>query len=190
MQTTTMNITKMTSLVVFFCICFIITVASMNGLVIAERVFKVGDVFGWQEPGQNSSSLYAQWATRNRFQVGDSLSFDYNNDSVIEVNKWGYYHCDASKHIVAFNNGNRVFKLDKSGLFYYISGTPSHCKNGQRLLVEVMGLHHHSPPFIAAPPGYLAPSPQLSSGVSVSGTLGSLSMALMATLIALLWSLA
>ena len=68
-----MNITKMTSLVVFFCICFIITVASMNGLVNAERVFKVGDVFGWQEPGQNSSSLYAQWATTNRFQVGDSL---------------------------------------------------------------------------------------------------------------------
>ncbi|KAL9368512.1 hypothetical protein Peur_039711 [Populus x canadensis] len=180
-----MKITKMASLSVFFCTCFVIA----TGLGNAEKVFKVGDEFGWQEPGQNSSAVYTQWASRNRFQVGDSLSFEYNNDSVIEVDKWGYYHCDGSKPIVAFNNGHGVFKLDRPGPFYFISGTPNHCMGGQRLLIEVMGLHHHSPLTATPPAGQLAPSPQPSSGVFVSVTIGSLSTLLMGTLIALLWSL-
>jgi hypothetical protein len=64
-----MKITKMASLAVLFCTCFVIA----TGLGNAEKVFKVGDEFGWQEPGQNSSAVYTQWATRNRFQVGDFL---------------------------------------------------------------------------------------------------------------------
>jgi hypothetical protein len=123
------------------------------------------------------------------FVVSFFAAFEYNNDSVIEVDKWGYYHCDGSKPIVAFNNGHGVFKLDRPGPFYFISGTPNHCMGGQRLLIEVMGLHHHSPLTATPPAGQLAPSPQPSSGVFVSVTLGSLSTLLMGTLIALLWCL-
>ncbi|KAJ6711520.1 BLUE COPPER PROTEIN [Salix purpurea] len=179
-----MKISKMASLAVFFCTCSIIAA----GLVSAERVFKVGDGFGWQKPGQNSSAVYTQWAKTNRFQVGDSLSFEYKNDSVVEVEKWGYFHCDASKPIVAFNNGHGVFKLDRPGPFFFISGTLNHCKGGQRLQIEVMGLHHHSPLIANPPAAQPAPSPLQSSGVFVSMTRGSSSALLIGTLIALLWS--
>ncbi|KAJ6427500.1 hypothetical protein OIU84_022993 [Salix udensis] len=142
----------MASLAVFFCTCSIIA----SGLVNAERVFRVGDGFGWQKPGQNSSAVYTQWAKTNRFQVGDSLSFEYKNDSVVEVE----------------------------------NGTLNHCKGGQRLQIEVMGLHHHSPLTANPPAAQPAPSPEQSSGVlSVSMTRGSSSALLIGTLIALLWSL-
>ncbi|KAK9231944.1 hypothetical protein WN943_022185 [Citrus x changshan-huyou] len=158
------------------CVLLLLTLVSMNDGFGVEAVkdFKVGDDFGWQEPGHNNTAMYSQWATRNRFHVGDSLSFEYKNDSVLEVDKWGYYHCNSSNATVAFNNGKSVFKLDRPGPFYFISGTPDHCKNGQRLLVEVMGLHpiSQSPPAIAVPPdSYLAPGPLPSSGSLVSVTL-------------------
>lgn len=116
--------------------------------------------------------------------------FEYKNDSVIEVDKWGYYHCNASKSIVVFNNGRSIFNLDRPGPFYFISGAPNHCKNGQRLIVEVMGLHHqrsHSPPPIATPPYsfQLAPSSQTSSGAAVFVRLVSVLVVLLATLVAL-----
>ncbi|KAF2301170.1 hypothetical protein GH714_020621 [Hevea brasiliensis] len=137
--------------------------------------------------------MYTQWAERNRFQVGDSLLLGYKNDSVFQVDKWGYYHCNTSKPIVAFNNRRSIFNLDRPGPFYFIIGAPNHCKNGQRLIVEVMGLHHqrsHSPPFIATPSDsyQLAPSPQPSSGEVVSVRLVSVLVVLLATLVALLWS--
>ncbi|XP_043811573.1 mavicyanin [Manihot esculenta] len=162
----------MASLVGLFCSCSLVFLASMNGLVDSARVFKVGDGLGWQEPEDNNTAMYNQWAERNRFQVGDSLLFEYKNDSVIEVDKWGYYHCNASKSIVVFNNGRSILNLDRPGPFYFISGAPNHCKNGQRLIVEVMGLHHqrsYSPPPIATPPYsfQLAPSSQTSSGAAV-----------------------
>ncbi|KAK4838963.1 hypothetical protein QYF36_017885 [Acer negundo] len=63
-------------------------------------------------------------------------------------------------------------KLDRPGPFYFISGTFDHCRNGQRLLVEVMGLHQspHSPPStIAAPPEtLLGPRPLPSSSAAQS----------------------
>lgn len=93
--------------------------------------------------------------------------FEYKNDSVLQVEKWGYYHCNASKAIIAYNNEKSVMKLDRSGPFYFISGSPDHCNNGQRLLVEVMGQHQPqmSPTYsIAAPPQvYFGPTTTVSS---------------------------
>ncbi|KAK2654693.1 hypothetical protein Ddye_014549 [Dipteronia dyeriana] len=92
-------------------------------------------------------------------------------NSVVE--KWGYYHCNTRKAIIAFNYGKSLIKLDRPGPFYFISGTFDHCRNGQRLLVEVTGLHQspHSPPStIAAPPGTLlspGPLPSLSAAKSL-----------------------
>ncbi|KAK6914850.1 Phytocyanin domain [Dillenia turbinata] len=158
-----------------FCTCMII-LAAPNAPVEASREFKVGDHEGWREPRKNNSALYDQWATRNRFQIGDSLYFEYVDDSVLQVQKWGYYHCDTTNPIIIFNNGNSVINLDRSGPFYFISGNPGHCKNGQRLIVEVMGLHlhpiHQSPPSVGIPPepySAISPSPsQLSTPSSGS----------------------
>ncbi|KDP40882.1 hypothetical protein JCGZ_24881 [Jatropha curcas] len=170
-----MKINNVVSLMGLFYICFLAFLVTVYGYAAdAARVFKVGDELGWQEPEDNNTALYSKWAASNRFRVGDSLLFEYKNDSVIEVEKWGYYHCNTSNPIVAFNNGRSTFNLERSGPFYFISGFSDHCKNGQRLIVEVMGLHHqrsYSPPSMAAPPesSYLAPSPQPSSGAILFG---------------------
>ncbi|CAN6936012.1 unnamed protein product [Brassica oleracea var. botrytis] len=116
------------------------------------RVFKVGDEFEWRVPLQNDTSVYSRWASTNRFHIGDSLSFVYDKDSVMEVDKWGFYHCNASDPITAFDNGNSTFYLDRPGLFYFISGSNAHCTSGQRLIVEVMHIHHHNHHDASLPP--------------------------------------
>ncbi|KFK42386.1 hypothetical protein AALP_AA2G249300 [Arabis alpina] len=107
------------------------------------RLFMVGDDFGWRVPLPNDTAVYSHWASTNRFHIGDSLSFVYDKDSVMEVDKFGFYHCNASDPITAFDNGNSTLDLDRPGLFYFISGSHPHCTSGQRLIVEVMHVHHH-----------------------------------------------
>lgn len=123
---------------------------------------------------------------------GSCTAFEYKNDSVLVVDKYDYYHCNTSKPIAALNNGTSVVKLDRPGPFYFISGNPDHCKNGQRLLVDVMSPHKISPPTIAFPPepdeAAASPSPSQSSGVLVSVTLSSVSVALIATFVTFLLS--
>ncbi|XWS11969.1 hypothetical protein CRYUN_Cryun37aG0050400 [Craigia yunnanensis] len=160
----------------------------MNGSVEASKHFRVGDHIGWQQPSTNKTAIYSQWATSKRFHVGDSLSFEYQNDSVLVVEKWDYYHCNTNKPISSFNNGKTVFNLDRPGLFYFISGAPDHCKRGQKLLIQVMSLHPRaeSPPSIANPPEVgLAPGPHPSSGLVVTMTLSSVFVALIVTVVTL-----
>ncbi|RID54703.1 hypothetical protein BRARA_G02005 [Brassica rapa] len=131
---------SLSSLMVFLlCVRAVMVVVASEG----PRVFKVGDEFEWRVPLQNDTSVYSRWANTNRFHIGDSLSFVYDKDSVMEVDKWGFYHCNGSDPITAFDNGNSTFYLDRPGLFYFISGSNAHCTSGQRLIVEVMHIHHH-----------------------------------------------
>ncbi|XP_038713472.1 mavicyanin-like [Tripterygium wilfordii] len=160
----------MKSLLGLFCLVFL---SQMNGMVVdASKELKVGDELGWQEPPPNNTAIYTQWAAKNRFLVGDSLFFEYQNDSVLVVDKFGYYHCNTSNSVSAFDNGKTVIKLDKPGPSYFISGIPDHCKNGQRLLADVMGPH----------PLEQAPAPQPSSGVLVSLASTSVSLASIITI--------
>ncbi|KAJ1394647.1 Phytocyanin domain [Sesbania bispinosa] len=159
----------MASLLVVLCTFAIILLATS---VEASRQFKVGDHFGWQQPAPNDTAFYIQWAERNRFQIGDSLVFEYQNDSVLTVEKLDYFNCDSSDPITAFDNGKSTLNLDRSGAFYFISGTDDHCRNGQKLLVEVMSPHpiRESPPSISlAPEGIptMAPTPSESSDDSL-----------------------
>ncbi|OIW03803.1 hypothetical protein TanjilG_30079 [Lupinus angustifolius] len=149
------------------CTCLIIFMAAKNTCVVeAGRQFKVGDHLGWHEPVPSNDVFYIQWAERNRFQVGDSLLFEYQNDSVLSVEKTDYLNCNASNPITAFDNGKSIMNLDRPGPFYFISGTQDHCTNGQKLLVEVMSQHpipKSSPsPSISLPPqvsSQMSPSP-------------------------------
>lgn len=129
------------------------------------------------------------------FSFVSCTAFEYNNDSVLVVNKYDYYHCNTTEPITAFNDGNSaVVKLDRPGPFYFISGAPDHCNNGQRLLVDVMSPHgrHPSPPSVAFPPetDKQGPSPSTlpSSGVVVSATLSSVFRVLIAGFVTFLWS--
>ncbi|OWM78117.1 mavicyanin-like [Punica granatum] len=170
----------MASLSVLLFGCLVILAATNNlAMVEGMKEFKVGGTEGWREPPQNNTSMYNDWAMRKRFHIGDSLVFKYKNDSVLVVDKFSYYHCNTSNPILALNNGNSTIMLDRPGPFYFMSGDPIHCRNGQRLLVEVMSQHpiHHSPPSVASPPesGSISPalSPLSSSGAFATATMFS-----------------
>ncbi|KAL7201409.1 hypothetical protein ACSBR1_033162 [Camellia fascicularis] len=128
---------------------FILLTAAINTPSVgAFKEFRVGDSESWRLPSDNYTAFYDQWAATNRFLVGDSLRFEYKNDSVLVVDKWGYFHCNMSNPISTFNNGNNiVVSLDKPGPMYFVSGDPDHCKNGQRLVIQVMTCMHKPEDF-------------------------------------------
>ncbi|KAJ8419940.1 hypothetical protein Cgig2_033674 [Carnegiea gigantea] len=134
--------------------------------VLGFKQVLVGGHSGWHIPDSNQTDFYNQWAQSKRFHVGDSLrklsfslfhshafifmeellnhGFQYQNDSLLVVDKYGYYHCDPSRATSTYNDGNTVIKLENPGLIYFISGSPDHCREGQRMVVDVMS-HHSSP---------------------------------------------
>ncbi|XP_061359130.1 early nodulin-like protein 7 [Gastrolobium bilobum] len=177
------------------CTCLIIFFAATNTSVEAAMQFKVGGHLGWHEPGPNNTEFYIQWAEMNRFQIGDSLVFEYQNDSVLTVEKMDYFNCDSSDPITAFDNGKSTLNLDRPGAFYFISGTDDHCNNGQKLLVEVM--HPHPipkfPPSISLPPEGFSPvasSPSYTIEVSASMVLSPIFMCPLASLASVMMLLA
>ncbi|CAI9753792.1 unnamed protein product [Fraxinus pennsylvanica] len=88
----------------------------------AAEELQVGGTAGWRLPG-----------------------FEYRNDSVVMVDKWWYYHCNASHPVSVYNTGNTIINLDKPGPMYFVRGDPMHRKNGQRLFVEVQDSSATSP---------------------------------------------
>jgi len=92
--------------------------------------------------------------------------FEYKNDSVVKVGKRGYYHCNETRHGSTFKDGSTVFLLDKPGFYYFVSGDLEHCRKGQRLMVEVVGVPPPPPPAV--------PSPSPLPSAAVSSTISSL----------------
>ncbi|XP_020237601.1 early nodulin-like protein 2 [Cajanus cajan] len=114
------------------------------------REYVVGGKDGWVvKPSED----YGHWAQRNRFQVNDTLHFRYNkgSDSVVVVKKEDFDSCNANNPIQKMDDGDSIFQFPNSGLFYFISGNPDNCKNGQKLIVLVMAIRN-LPPRAAAPP--------------------------------------
>ncbi|XP_039052711.1 mavicyanin-like [Hibiscus syriacus] len=172
-----------------YCNCISIVAAAMNGWLEASKQFKVGDHISWQQPSTDNPEVYRQCASSKRFHVGDSLSFEFDgNDSVLVVDKWDYYQCNSNNPVYSLKDGNVVVNLDRPGSLYFISGILHHCKNGERLMIKVMGLHQRPkpPPAIANPhEAGLAPASHPSSGLVVTVSLTSLFLALIVTVLAL-----
>ncbi|KAL5216912.1 hypothetical protein ABZP36_008313 [Zizania latifolia] len=125
--------------------------------------FEVGGEHGWVVPPAKEAGVYNQWASKNRFLVGDSVHFKYAKDSVMVVTEDDYNMCSASHPIFFSNNGDTEVRLDRQGLFYFISGVTGHCERGQRMIIKVIG-HGAPPPAPQAaasppPPPSLPPSP-------------------------------
>ncbi|GAB2225630.1 hypothetical protein Droror1_Dr00006427 [Drosera rotundifolia] len=156
-------------------------------VVAASKEFEVGDREGWRVPDGNDTNFYDDWASRKRFHVGDTLGFNYQNDSVLVVDKYGYYHCVVDSPISSSHDGNTTVTLHEPGLIYFISGDIEHCKNGQRLIVGVMSPHDHS---FASPPGSdigISPEPSPNSGAVIPMTVILVLLSMMAVLTMLLW---
>ncbi|KAF6145101.1 hypothetical protein GIB67_013452 [Kingdonia uniflora] len=131
--------------------------------------FKIGGKEGWVKPNGNENETYDDWATQNRFHIGDSVHFKYENDSVVVVNKTAFQNCDLSDPIMKFEDGGTVFRFERYGFFYFISGVPGHCKSGQKIVIRVMVHPEVMPPRFAPSPhgggaGAGAPGPGGSGG--------------------------
>ncbi|KAI9070428.1 hypothetical protein K1719_008316 [Acacia pycnantha] len=100
--------------------------------------FQVGGSKGWVVPPANDTNIYLEWASHNRFQVGDSIRFKYQKDSVMEVDEEGYKNCNSSLPVMFSNNGNTLFTFHHAGSFYFISGASGHCQKGQKMIVRVL----------------------------------------------------
>ncbi|KAK4439693.1 Early nodulin-like protein 3 [Sesamum alatum] len=138
--------------------------ALFAAVVVAGFQFEVGEERGWREPTGKEPETYNEWAAKNRFRIGDTVYFKYQKDSVLVVSSDDYLACNTSNPISKFEDGSTVFQFDRSGLFYFISGEPGHCRSGQRLIIRVM-----HPSEVEAPE--LAPSPASGGGSGGDGGL-------------------
>ncbi|KAE9457699.1 hypothetical protein C3L33_10429, partial [Rhododendron williamsianum] len=123
-------------------------------------IFHVGGKEGW---ALKPSEGYSHWAQRNRFEVNDTLIFKYNkgSDSVLIVEKNDYYNCNKAKPIQSLSGGDSVYKIDRSGPIFFISGEAENCNKGQKLEIIVLAARNNTNTHKAPSPtpSALSPSP-------------------------------
>ncbi|MED6181211.1 hypothetical protein PIB30_017407 [Stylosanthes scabra] len=140
----------------------VLVLLGVQCISVASLEFQVGGSKGWVVPPSNDTSIYNNWASHNRFQVGDSLRFRYKKDSVMEVGEEDYKKCNSTHPTFFSNIGNTEFTFRHSGTFYFISGATGHCKKGQKMAIRVMvpddhdhdkshGYHLAASPFAGVP---------------------------------------
>ncbi|CAK7328199.1 unnamed protein product [Dovyalis caffra] len=100
--------------------------------------YEIGGKEGWVVPPANDTRIYNDWASENRFQVGDTVRFKYRKDSVMEVSVEDYKKCNSSHPNFFSNTGNTVYHLNHTGPYYFISGVSGHCEKGQRMIIKVI----------------------------------------------------
>ncbi|RZC74779.1 hypothetical protein C5167_050263 [Papaver somniferum] len=131
----TMKITTNASFVLFLTLLvFLLQLL----LVQSSADFEVGDDKGWVVPDSKNGDKYNQWASKNRFQINDTIRFEYKKDSVLVVTDSEYEKCRSTHPIFFSNNGDTIYKFERSGLFYFISGVAGHCERGQKMIIKVL----------------------------------------------------
>ncbi|KAK1404961.1 Phytocyanin domain-containing protein [Heracleum sosnowskyi] len=121
---------------------FFLAIALLFSCVFSYQ-FEVGGDEGWIEPSSANFTSdiddpYNVWAAQNRFRIGDTIHFRYENDSVLVVGNEDYENCTTTNAISEFNDGDTVFEFKRSGFFYFISGQPDHCTAGQKMIIDVV----------------------------------------------------
>ncbi|XP_050247056.1 early nodulin-like protein 1 [Quercus robur] len=105
----------------------------------AATQFTVGGSKGWSVPSPNDVH-FNQWAENSRFQIGDSLLFNYqpDQDSVLQVNQDSYNNCNTDSYQQKYTDGHTVVQLPQSGPFYFISGNKDNCQKNEKMVVIVL----------------------------------------------------
>ncbi|CAJ2650459.1 early nodulin-like protein 2-like [Trifolium pratense] len=106
----------------------------------AAYEFIVGGQKGWSVPGDSNSNPFNQWAEKSRFQIGDSLVFNYQSgkDSVLYVKSEDYASCNTGSPNAKFSDGHTVFKLNQSGPHFFISGNKDNCLKNEKVTIIVL----------------------------------------------------
>ncbi|KAG0531829.1 hypothetical protein BDA96_04G055700 [Sorghum bicolor] len=142
--------------------CFAIAAAVAGG-----TQFIVGGANGWSVPTAGAEP-FNTWATRTRFQIGDSLVFVYpkDQDSVLLVEPADYNACNTSSYVKKFDDGDTVVTLARSGPLFFISGVEANCRANEKLIVMVLATRSNGTapaPSTAPPPASPASPPPVSS---------------------------
>ncbi|XP_062028535.1 early nodulin-like protein 4 [Rosa rugosa] len=143
--------------------CMSVLVVIFMALVSYSQAHKffVGGKDGWIV---NPSENFNHWAGRHRFQVNDTLFFKYKkgSNSILVVTKEDYYSCNNNNPIESLTDGDSVFRFERSGPFFFISGNADDCQNGQKLIVVVLALRHKSDhgdaPLVPSPSPVASPN--------------------------------
>ncbi|KAF6141246.1 hypothetical protein GIB67_024330 [Kingdonia uniflora] len=127
---------------------FIVLFASAQLLLVHSAFeFEVGEDKSWVVPtSSKNEQAYNDWASKQRFQVDDTVHFKYQKDSVLVVTESEYEKCRSAHPLFFSNNGDTVFKFDEPGLFYFISGVAGHCERGQKMIIKVLEPEKAAPP--------------------------------------------
>ncbi|CAN6910081.1 unnamed protein product [Brassica oleracea] len=119
------------------------------GCCCSAKIYKVGDSKGWATAKHGS---YYEWAKRKKFQVGDSLMFEYDgnvNDVTQVSSRLEYQFFNSLSPKAVYNTGHDVVRtLTEPGYHFFISSNRSECVAGQKLVVFVV----HDHPMIPPPP--------------------------------------
>nr|ACU19932.1 unknown [Glycine max] len=135
----------------------------------ASYDFVVGGQKGWSVPNDPSFNPFNQWAEKSRFQIGDSLVFNYQSgqDSVLYVKSEDYASCNIDSPYAKYSDGHTVYKLNQSGPHFFISGNKDNCNKNEKLTVIVLAdRNKNTNQTTTASP----PSPQTSSSPSAAPT--------------------
>ncbi|KAE8700665.1 hypothetical protein F3Y22_tig00110556pilonHSYRG00532 [Hibiscus syriacus] len=119
-----------------------------------------------------------------QFTVGDHVGWQQPSANNTDV----YGQWARSKGFMSETLSLSSIGMTRAGFFYFISGVLDHCKSGERLMIQVMGLHQRvqPPPAVANPQEVgIAPGPHPSSGILLTApTLTSLFLAFIVTAVA------
>ncbi|XP_028807770.1 early nodulin-like protein 1 [Neltuma alba] len=130
--------------------------------------FVVGGQKGWTVPSDPNFNPYNTWAEKSRFQIGDSLVFNYNSgqDSVLEVKSEDYANCNTNAPIAKYTDGHTVYKFDHSGHHFFISGNKDNCLKNEKLVVVVLSDRSKTRQARSPAPSPLASSSTLAPSLS------------------------
>ncbi|KAM3359511.1 hypothetical protein BC332_30677 [Capsicum chinense] len=135
-----------------------LAVATLLQVTTAQKEHVVGDNIGWVVP-PTGASAYSTWASKNTFNVGDTLVFKFpsNIHNVQEVTKASFDECSTKfTRGPAISIGPANVTLKSAGDKYYICTVGKHCIAGQKLAIIVSGT---GAPISNAPKGSATPSP-------------------------------
>ncbi|KAL1212606.1 Early nodulin-like protein 13 [Cardamine amara subsp. amara] len=152
----------------FFFFFFLVDLACCKEILVG------GKPSAWKIPSSPSDSLN-KWAESLRFHVGDSLVWKYDGekDSVLQVTKEAYINCNTTNPAANYSNGDTKVKLERSGPFFFISGSKSNCIEGEKLHIVVMSSRGgHTGGFFSGSAPSPAPSTAILGATAVAPATG------------------